>query len=99
MKLEEWKEFLDLIPDNDYTRKLEYTYFQECETIKAGDPGSVDCFVTIDGQETHVRCADSKKGVIKVMKDPIELDETGDVVSEYKKGDVKIVKYGYNFIY
>lgn len=100
MKLEEWKRFLDSIPDNEYTRTLDYTEFGECETMKVGDNGYIDCFVLLDEELTSCRWADAKKGIIEILKSDEKnicmLDKDGNVIREKKYGDVKIVKYKYN---
>lgn len=97
MKLEEWKEFLDLIPDNDYTRKLNYTQFEEARTVDAEDYDALECFVLLNGKPITVQYANAERGFVLVIKgydiDDIVADENGDLITEFLFGDVKIIKY------
>jgi len=97
MKLEEWKRFLETIPDSDYTREIDYTEFCECETVDAEkDEDARRCFVTLNEKQVIVKRANVKKGFVEVFKKDMfgnyVQGETG-VIIEQILGDVKIVKY------
>lgn len=99
MKLKEWKAFLDSIPDNEYTRELDYTQFTDSVFVDAEDPDAKECFVTFDGRAAYVVRGNAEEGVIEVFRRDNSgiavLDENGDLQTEQKYGNVKIVKYAY----
>lgn len=99
MKLEEWKEFLDLMPDNEYTRKLDYTQFEESRTVDAEDYDAIDCYVLLNGKLITVQYANADRGFATVTKGyntgEIIADKNGDIETEFVFGDIKIIKYKY----
>jgi hypothetical protein len=97
MKLEEWKKSLDTIPDNDYTRNLNYTQFEESKTVDAEDYDAMECYVLLNGKQISVQYANADRGFVIVIKgydtNEIAFDKNGDVVTEFLFGKVKIIKY------
>lgn len=101
MKLEEWKKFLDTIPDNEYTRKLDYTQFEEAKTVDAEDRDAMDCYVLLNGKLITVQYANVDRGFAIIFKGcdtgDMATDENGDWKTEFVFGNIKIIKYKHKY--
>jgi len=98
MKLKEWKAFLDTIPDSEYTRELDYTQFEESDTVDVEDYDSLECYVLLGRTQIPVQYANANRGFAIAIKgcntgEDMIADENGDIETEFIFGDIKIIKY------